>query len=85
MKYFFHPVYDQMAQKVLDELSSGTVQIQEDKIREVIRCLNIGCVRSDWMREGEDPEQKIKNSRYVRERNYWICMKKIAGYRKTFL
>ena len=81
-KRFCHPAYDRMAQKVLDEISSGTAQIQEAKRREAVRCLRIGCVCSDWMRESEDLEQRIKNSRYSRERNYWICMKKIAGYRK---
>ena len=80
---FCNPVYDQIAQKVLDEVSFGDLRIQEEKRREVIRCLEIGCVRSDWMRVCEDLEQRIKDSRYTRERNYWICMKKIAGYRKN--
>ena len=78
-KRFRHPVYDQMAQKVFDEISYGTAQLQEDKRKEIVRCLKIGSVRSDWMREKEDLEQRIKNARYMRERNYWICMNKIAN------
>lgn len=82
-KTFCHPEYDQMVQKVLDEVFFDAPQIQEEKRKEIVRCLELGCVRSDWMRECEDLEHRIKDSRYIRERNYWICMRKIAGYRKS--
>ena len=82
---FCHPAYDGMVQKVLDELSFVEEGPQEEKKREVFRCLRLGSVRADWMRTCEDLEQRIKNSRYHRARNYWICMKKIAGYRESGL
>ena len=82
-KTFCHPEYDQMVQKVLDEVFFDAPQIQEEKRKEIVRCLELGCVRSDWMRVCEDLEHRIKDSRYIRERNYWICMRKIAGYRKS--
>lgn len=80
---FSHPLYDQMAQKVLDEISPGTAQIQEEKRKEAVHCLKHGCVRSDWLRECEDLEERIKSSRYTRERNYWVCMKRIAWHWKN--
>lgn len=82
-KRFCHPAYDELAQKVLEETSFDDTQAQEEKRREAVRCLELGCVHADWMMECDELEQKIKRSRYMRERNYWICMKKIAGYRKA--
>lgn len=81
--HFCHPAYDEMAQKVFAEVSFGGGQTQEEKKKEVIRCLKLGSVHADWMRTCEELDWQIKNSRYTRERNYWICMRKIAGYREA--
>lgn len=51
----------------------------EEKIAEAIRCMELGIVRSDWLREQSEIALHIKNAKYTSDKNYWICMKKLRG------
>lgn len=73
LQKFHHPDYDKEADKLLDALrsaGSGEEQIQEAK-----RCLEIGCVRSDWILSPDDITEHIRQAKYTSDKNYWICMK----------
>lgn len=73
---FSNPVYDRLAAELLENMRDmGT---EQEKIREAVRCLRLGKVRSDWLREQENIEEKIKTARYASDRNYWVCMKKLC-------
>lgn len=50
----------------------------ENVIREAEHCLTLGSTRADWTVEKNVLEQHIQNAKSTRERNYWICMKKLA-------
>ena len=56
------------------------LQGTDDKtLSEIQRCLRLGIVRADWLSDPEQIERKIRESETIQEKNYWICMKKIAG------
>lgn len=77
LEKFIHPRYDKKAKKVIEGMQdSGT---DGEKMNEAIRCLELGIVRSDWLREQSDIALHIKNAKYASDRNYWICMKKMAA------
>lgn len=72
---FRHPLYDKAANKLLRKMWHAG--IQKDQLREARRCLRIGCIRSDWLTEQQEIEEQIRNAKYIRDKNYWICMKKL--------
>lgn len=74
---FSNPLYDNAAAKVLDKMRMEDAS--EDKIREAVRCLELGCVRSDWMLERDEIEERIREAKYISDRNYWVCMKKMRN------
>lgn len=74
---FSHPVYDERAEKVIEKMRERGASAE--KIKEARRCLSLGSVRSDWLREREYIEERIEKAGYVGDRNYWICMKKLAA------
>lgn len=74
---FIHPDYDRRAELLIEKMiCSGS---SAEKIREAERCLQLGCVRSDWLLEQNAIDEQIKKARYASEKNYWICMKKLNG------
>lgn len=80
-KNFSNPAYETVICNAMDDmLRSGS---NEKLIQEVYRCLDIGRVRGDWMMDSDVIERRIHEAVETQERNYWICMKKIAVYRKT--
>ena len=77
MRRFCHPAYDNRVFALLSEMkNSGAAS---DKIREAERCLRSGCVRADWMLPQDVIAGKIQAAKYVSERNYWVCMKKLSS------
>ncbi len=74
---FSHPVYDQAAAQVL--LAARTSQTDPARMKEILRCLERGSIRADWQADVPALERKIETAPHVRERNYWVCMKKIAN------
>jgi len=72
---FSHPLYDRCAEKLLDEIQR--TGISEEKLQEVRRCLKLGSVRPDWTLKREDKEMYLNNAKYMSEKNYWICMKRL--------
>ncbi|MDO4339444.1 MAG: DEAD/DEAH box helicase [Eubacteriales bacterium] len=73
---FKNPLYDRAAAKLLAEMKSKGASA--DKLSEARRCLRLGCIRSDWMSGYGNISNKIKSARHTEDKNYWICMKKIA-------
>lgn len=72
---FRHPRYDKAANKLLRKMWHAG--IQKDQLQEARRCLQAGCIRSDWLMEQQEIEERIQNAKYIRDKNYWICMKKL--------
>lgn len=75
LRKFTHPRYDKKAKKVIERMQRAGAD--EEKIAEAIRCMELGIVRSDWLREQGDIALCIKNAKYASDKNYWICMKKL--------
>ncbi len=74
---FQNPDYDRAAMLVLDDMRREDRRI----LREATRCLDCGRVRGDWMAEPEELQRRIDEASTVEERNYWICMKRVAAQR----
>lgn len=72
---FSNPAYDGRAALLLSEMEQNGADAA--KLQEVKRCLQLGCVRSDWMLPTEMLDRYIRNARHIREKNYWVCMKKL--------
>jgi len=73
---FFNLTYDRAASKVLADMKRNGRD--GETIKEAGRCLKLGSVRSDWKREQEYIEGKIKDAKSIRDRNYWVCMKRVS-------
>ncbi len=74
---FSHPAYDQAATQILQEALAS--QTDPSRMQEILRCLELGRIRAHWQADPVTLEQKIEQATNVRERNYWVCMKKIAN------
>lgn len=73
---FFNPSYAKRTAQLHERMQSDS--FTEEKMRELKRCLALGSIRADW-RLAEDVLAKcIQNASSTREKNYWICMKKLA-------
>ena len=59
-------------EKAMEKLE-GREQIDEMK-----SCLEEGLVRADWLLKREQCQEKIEAAQNRHERNYWICMKRLA-------
>lgn len=73
---FTNPVYDERALSLLNAMQNA--HIGEEKLQETTRCLQLGCIRTDWLLEQAAIEEHIKNAKYISDKNYWICMKKLS-------
>lgn len=73
---FYHPSYARRASQVLEQAKSG--RLAQEKLQEIRRCLSLGSVRADWTLGKEILADQIRNASSARERNYWICMQKLA-------
>lgn len=77
IREFSYPLYDSEAEEVLDKMRIEGMD--GEKIEEAERCLRLGRVRSDWRMERSDMEEQIREAKYVGDKNYWICMKRIRN------
>ncbi len=73
---FVHPAYDRAAKLVLNH--SRRKGMSEEEIKEIQRCLSLGCVRADWLLTRAELEKNIREAAGMAERNYWICMKRVG-------
>jgi superfamily II DNA or RNA helicase len=73
---FLHPAYDSLAEEVLDRLLREGAPVET--VKAARQCLEAGQVRSDWTLSAGDIARRIRAAKYVRERNYWICMKRLS-------
>lgn len=72
-KKFSNPPYDAKAASLLEKMQNSGVS--DDQLEETIRCLRLGCVRSDWLLKQSIIDEHLQKARYASEKNYWICMK----------
>lgn len=82
---FLNPIYDRAAERLLTDMRSAGADA--GTLAEARRCLRLGSVRSDWVQRHHDrdmddmdmtdADMKIKETTSVRDKNYWICMKKM--------
>lgn len=73
---FIHPGYDRVAAALLRKLSFS--EQDPARLAEVQRCLRLGCVRADWLLSDAAISQRLHAAASTGEKNYWICMKKMA-------
>ena len=74
--HFTNPAYDEKALSLLSDMQNA--HVGEEKLREAARCLQLGCIRADWLLEQDAIEEHIKKAKYISEKNYWVCMKKLS-------
>ncbi len=72
---FLHPSYDKASDILIQQMRGSGMK--PEQIREAGYCLELGSVRSDWSLEQDTIAKHIREAASVRERNYWICMKKL--------
>ncbi len=78
-RIFSHPTYENLAVKLLEE---GKIRgLAEDQMLELRSCLLEGLVRSDWLESPKTCSDMISSSQGQHEKNYWICMKRLALFR----
>lgn len=77
-KSFRNPPYIKAASALLSKMQLAGAD--SSALAEARRCLILGCVRSDWIPGYCDPEFKINNAKYISEKNYWICMKRLQEF-----
>ena len=75
VKKFTNPAYDSKAAALLKRMQDADVS--GESLDETIRCLRLGCVRSDWLLKQNRIEDHLQKARYASEKNYWICMKRM--------
>ncbi len=75
LQEFSHPRYDRKAALLLEQMQNAGMN--EEKMNEARRCLHLGAVRSDWLRNQDELTRYIREAKYARDKNYWICMKKM--------
>lgn len=73
---FYSLPYTEKASALLEQMQNAGQA--ENVIREAEHCLTLGSIRPDWTTGKSVLEQQIQNAKSTRERNYWMCMKKIA-------
>lgn len=73
---FSNPPYDKTAAALLTQMQQKGAA--PDMTEEIRRCLKMGSVRSDWIPGSQDFHAKIGEAASIRDKNYWICMKKMA-------
>lgn len=77
-RQFINERYKNAALELLSDMEhKGT---DTGKIAEIRRCLQLGSVRSDWLDNPGKLDLKIQNAKYVYDKNYWICMKKLQHF-----
>lgn len=76
---FSHPSYDAVAAALIEDVKNAGMD--GARVREVERCLDMGQVRADWLLEREKIEERVRDAGDVRERNYWVCMKRMGSLR----
>lgn len=74
---FIHPAYDRAVAALLPDLLAE--ETDPKRLAEIQRCLHVGRVRADWLLDRGELARKLQNATDTGERNYWFCMKKIAG------
>lgn len=78
---FVHPDYERIASVLLSE--TARTDPPPSLIDEMRHCLQIGLVRSDWLLDETACEENIRKAGNQREKNYWICMKKMGRLRAS--
>ncbi|NBJ91790.1 DEAD/DEAH box helicase [Parablautia muri] len=78
---FTNPIFDNKASLLLKEMQR--VNISPKILSEITRCLQIGCIKSDWLLEPDMLKEQIQKARYTSDRNYWICMKKLQDFENS--
>lgn len=73
---FASPRYQRASSLLLDEMRRRGGD--DEVLAEVCRCLSLGSVRADWMSEQAEISAKIREAENTRDKNYWVCMGKIA-------
>ncbi len=73
---FLNVPYDKKAAALIKQMYDAG--LSTEKIQEAKQCLMLGSVKTDWMAEKIIIEQHIQNTASKRQKNYWICMKKLA-------
>ena len=78
---FIHPDYEAAAAAFLDEITQK--ESDESFINEIRCCLLAGLVRSDWLLSPDVCREKAGQAGSQREKNYWICMRRMAMRRNN--
>lgn len=78
---FINEYYENTASKLLNNMERKGADT--GKKAEAIRCLQLGIIRSDWLDDTHKLDLKIRDAINARDKNYWICMKKMRQMQVT--
>jgi len=74
---FSHPTYDRLASQLMKRFSQQ--DIDSDALSTIQYCLELGRMRSDWLMDDAQLDAMLASADSIVERNYWICMKRLAA------
>ena len=74
---FIHPAYEERVWAVLKDFEKKNPD--SSLLSEAAGCFEHGLVRPDWLFPEAFYAEKINSAKMTSERNYWICMKQLAG------
>lgn len=77
---FSNPLYEKAARRLLEH--PGLKDRDGRLLAETLRCLELGSVRFDWTEPVETLTRRIQTAASQKDKNYWICMRKIARLRQ---
>lgn len=73
---FSRPWYEAQSEAVLKKLAREGADGR--KMKEAMRCLDLGIIRSDWMLAASEIEKNIREAKYREDKNYWACMRMLS-------
>lgn len=78
---FTHPDYERFAAILLADVAA--THSDPLFLRELRHCLEAGLVRPDWLLSEKECQENIRRAASQREKNYWICMRRMGRMRET--
>ncbi len=78
---FTHPEYDHLAERVMQAIEQKRPASMQREL--VADLLNQGRLRSDWLLDELQQQNKLDQAATAQERNYWLLMMRLGKARKT--
>ena len=69
-----------MTHEILENMEN--LNASDSVLKEALKCLQEGFLREDWLLSAPECAEKAENATGTHERNYRLCMKQMASFKK---